>query len=163
MRRIVQLLKMVAKAQKDCRGLLISVLVAECYRPDKSRDDVALYNTIAAIHNRLQWNTAVYNPVLPGIELTYKDKYKYQVERFRDKLGEILEWLKPLFDVNCDELAALQAWNKVFIHDYWSDLCDAIELRRKSIFVSSTGAITSQQPTVQAVQSPSHRFFGDEK
>jgi len=167
MRRVVQLLKMFAKSRQSWKlpgGLLISVLVSECYTPDWQCDDVALYNTMIAIHNRLQWNTEILNPVDSSLKLTYKDEYVCQVERFEEQFGQALGWLKPLCDSNCDELAAYKAWNKVFQHNYWSELVSGVELSRaaKSLYVTSSGMIYTEKPSERAVQSPPHRFFGDE-
>jgi len=43
--------------------MLVSTLVAECYRADSDRDDGALYNTMVAVRDRLNFSTSIYNPV----------------------------------------------------------------------------------------------------
>ena len=83
MRRIVQLLKAFAKSRSSWNlpgGLIISVLVTLYYQPDENRDDVALYDTMVAIHNRLSQTIKVWNPVNPPELLTYKEEYQKQVE-----------------------------------------------------------------------------------
>lgn len=167
MRRVVQLLKMFAKSRPSWGlpgGLLISVLVSECYTADWQRDDAALYNAMVGIRSRLQWNTEILNPVDPSLKLTYKDEYVCQIKRFEEKLGLALDWLNPLCDPNCDELAAYQAWDKVFQHNYWSELVSGVELSRaaKSLHITSSGTIYTSKPSERAVQSPPHQFFGDE-
>lgn len=124
MRRIVQFLKAFSKSRSTWNlpgGLIISVLVVECYRPDYFRDDVALYDTIVAIRDRLLINTDVDSPVSLSETLTFKDKYKKQVERFRDKLEYAITKLEPVLDDECTEDKALTAWNSVFNHPFWSD------------------------------------------
>ncbi|CAG0975700.1 hypothetical protein ANRL4_01551 [Anaerolineae bacterium] len=166
MRRIVQLLKMFARSRPSWKlpgGLLISALVAECYRSNAHFDDAALYDTMAAIRVRLQGNTEILNPVDPSQKLTYKDKYINQVVCFEEKLGQALDWLGPLSQSDCDERKAYQAWSAVFRHDYWSALVDGVQLREaaKSLYVISSGEIRTEKPDVSAVPSPPHRFYGD--
>lgn len=168
MRRIVQLLKMFAKSSPNWRlpgGLLVSVLVSECYVADWYRDDLSLYNTIVAIHNRLGWNTEVLNPVDPTLKLTYKNEYLCQVQRLEEKLGKVIEWLAPLFEANCDELTAYKAWRKVFDHYYWGELVTGAEmaLASKGLYVGTTGLVHISKPSERSVHSPSHRFYGDEE
>jgi hypothetical protein len=167
MRRIVQLLKMFAKSRPNWGlpgGLLISVLVSECYVADWQCDDAALYNTIVAICNRIQSNTEILNPVDPSLKLTDKNEHVCQVERFGERLGQAIDWLNPLFDSACDKLVAYKAWNKFFQHDYWSELVSGVEMSQaaKSLHVAPTGMIYTEKPDGRAVQSPDHRFFGDE-
>ncbi len=166
MRRIVQLLKMFAKSRLSWSlsgGLLISVLVAECYSPDMHSDDTALYNTISAIQFRLKYNTEILNPVDRSLKLTYKGEYVNQVIQFREKLEQALEWLQQLCSFDCADLSAYKAWNNVFQHDYWSELINGIELQKavKSLYVMPTGELRTDKPTDRAVQSPPHRFYGD--
>lgn len=124
MRRVVRLLKAFAKSRKALKlpgGLIISVLVSECYHPDSSRDDVSLYQTMVAIHERLVGYVSVVNPVDNSQELTYKPEYTKQVERLRDELGQAIDELHVLFRSDCTESEARQAWDEVFRHPFWSD------------------------------------------
>ena len=124
MRRMVQLLKAFAKSRSSWNlpgGLIISVLVDECYQSDYDRDDVALYNTMAAILDRLRRDIEVWSPVSIAELLTYKEEYKKQVERFRDKLDSAITKLKPLFEDDCTTDKAMRAWNKVFNHPFWAE------------------------------------------
>lgn len=167
MRRIVQLLKMFAKSRPNWGlpgGLLISVLVSECYTADWQRDDAALYNTMVAIRNRIRWNTEVLNPVDRSLKLTDTYEHVCEVRRFGERLEQALNWLSPLCDSNCDELIAYKAWNKFFEHEYWSELVSGVELSRasKSLYVAPTGMIFTEKPDGRATSSPDHRFFGDE-
>jgi hypothetical protein len=177
MRRVVQLLKMFVKSRSSWQdsgktlpgGLLISTLVGkECYRSNSESDEKALYDTIVALHNRLQTNIEVNNPVDETQSLTYKDEYKNQVERFKEKLGKALEWLEPLLELEGDKESEAKAWKQFFNHDYWDDLVDQIseakslgEALRKTSFATSTGGITSIKPSEKHIEVPSHRYYGD--
>ena len=124
MRRTVQLLKAFAKSRSSWNlpgGLIISVLVDECYQPDYYRDDVALYNTMTSIRNRLALNTEVYSPISTSESLTNKEKYEKQVGRFRDKLDSAINKLAPVFKDDCTKEDAMSAWNSVFNHPFWAD------------------------------------------
>ena len=124
MRRIVQLLKAFAKSRSSWNlpgGLIISVLTSMDYKPNNDRDDIALYDTMVAIHNRLLFNTEVYSPVSSTESLTHREQYKKQVERFRDKLDSAVTNLAVLFQDDCTTDKTMKAWNKVFNHPFWSD------------------------------------------
>lgn len=166
MRRVVQLLKMFAKMHPSWNlpgGLLISVLVAECYQPSASRDDLALYNTMSSIRLRLQQNTEVINPVDSSYFLTDKQEHVNELVRFGERLGQALEWLQPLCNYDCDEVTAYKAWEQVYDNIYWNLLVEGAELRaaEKSIHVLPSGTVLTSKPTTPAVQSPPHRFYGD--
>ena len=124
-RRIVQLLKAFAKSRSSWNlpgGLIISVLLALCYQSDDNRDDVALYNTMVAIRDRLLLSTQVWNPVNQLELLTYKEEYKKQVERFRDRLDSAITKLGPLFEDDCTKEEAMEAWDHVFDHPFWAEV-----------------------------------------
>ena len=99
-RRVVQLIKMFVKSRSSWSlpgGLYISVLSSECYYPDLYRDDVALYETMKAIQQRLTNIVDVYNPVDQSSKLNYKNEYTNQIIRLREKLEKGLEWLENVF------------------------------------------------------------------
>ena len=124
MRRIVQWLKSFTKSRSSWNlpgGLIISVLVDECYQPDDYRDDVALYYTMVAICNRLVQNTEVDSPVSTSELLTNKENYKKQVERLQDKLDSAITKLAPVFEEDCTKDEAMSVWNSVFNHPFWAE------------------------------------------
>lgn len=121
-RRIVQYLKLFSKSRKSWNlpgGLLISALVAECYQPDNYADDKALFETMSAIHTRIQTSTEIRNPADPKLSLTYKNKHHKKVKNFGMRLDAAVRWLTPLSNKNCTELIACKSWKKVFNHPYW--------------------------------------------
>lgn len=122
MRRIVRYLKAFACSRDSWGlpgGLLITTLVGECYRPHPARDDEALVDTMAAIARRLHGSTKVHNPADRSVELTTKEEHHGQLRRFRERLDEALERLRPLQERSCNEAAAMEAWNWLFRHSYW--------------------------------------------
>jgi len=177
---MVQLLKKFAKSRSNWNlpgGLLISVLVSECYVSNSDRDDQALHDTMSAIYDRLMINIEILNPVDRQYFLTYKDEYRNQVSRFRDTLEKGLTWLEPLFSVNCSRLDALRAWNEIFQHPYWENLITEEEakvaqsigeayraaVQAGSLYVTSTGGISTSKPPIgRSVKVPDHRFYGGE-
>ena len=177
LRRVVQLLKMFTKSRSSWQkpgntlpgGLVISTLVGkDCYMPDGNSDEKALYETIKSLHTRLLGTTEVYNPV-DGIQpLTYKDEYKNQVNRLRDKLEKALEWLEPISSDASSKEDTAKAWKQFFNHDYWDDLVIQIneakvlgESLRTSSFVTASGKITATKPEKTHVEVPKHKYYGD--
>jgi hypothetical protein len=121
LRRIVRFLKWFTRSRPSWSlpgGLIISTLVVETYRPDFNRDDVALYNTIVALRNRLAGNTTVYNPA-DGSEFTANPEVLNQVKRFKTQLDMAVGKLATLFESDCDRSKARGAWDWVFVHDFW--------------------------------------------
>jgi hypothetical protein len=69
LRRIVRLVKWFCRSRTSWNlpgGMIVSALVVECYSPDPDRDDVALYNTLAALKARLDGNCRVFHPLGGG-------------------------------------------------------------------------------------------------
>ena len=128
---------------KMASGFAISVLVVECYVSD-DRDDVSLYETMRAIHSRLNGNLEVSHPVRD--EKLTKGSNDAQTKFLREKLSEALDHLTPLFDLDCSRLKALKAWKNVFNHQFWADQVTNEEEKAKSH--NSTIAI----PTVAATK-----------
>lgn len=123
MRRVVRWVKAFCKAHEGWNlpgGFILSTLVAECYAPHPHRDDVALYNTLAAIKTRLDMSCTIYNPVDSTKELTKQKKFLTQVEKLQKRLPGVINKLNILHDDNCDYLKARSAWNCLFEHTFWS-------------------------------------------
>ena len=127
MRRIVRWIKAFTKAREGWNlpgGLIISTLVAECYIPHNDRDDIALYRTLQAIKSRLDYGCTVYNPIDRSKELTEKQQFITQVKNLKKRLGSVLSKLTPLFEDECDDRKARNAWNYMFQHNYWLPVND---------------------------------------
>lgn len=122
MRRIVRWIKAFTKAREGWNlpgGLIISALVAECYQSHNDRDDIALYNTLREIKDRLDFDCSVYNPTDSSKELTEKQNFLTQAKNLKKRLGSVISKLKPLFDDECTEAKANKAWDYMFLHDFW--------------------------------------------
>lgn len=123
LRRITRFLKAFKNSRESWKtrmasGFAISALVVECYVAD-TRDDVSLYETIAAIHARLQWSLEVAHPVRD--EMITKGYDDPCMKFLRENLREALDHLEVLFDADCSRLDALKAWRNVYQHQFWKD------------------------------------------
>ncbi len=124
LRRIVRFLKWFARSRSSWSlpgGMIMTTLVCEVYRPDRKRDDVALYDTMVALRKRLKGSLKVSNPVDSSQELTARAECLSQVTRLRDRLADTIEKLSILNDPTCTEVKARSAWNAVFNSDFWEE------------------------------------------
>ncbi|WP_027873399.1 nucleotidyltransferase [Spongiibacter marinus] len=129
MRRIVRWIKAFTKAREGWNlpgGFIISALVAECYKPDKDRDDIALLNTLCAINTRLESSCDVYNPVDATQKLTDKQKFITQVNSLKKHLNSVTKELDVLMEDECTEEKAKKAWNYMFQHQFWEISTESI-------------------------------------
>jgi hypothetical protein len=141
LRRIVRLLKWFCKSRDTWDmpgGMIVSVLAVECYMADSTRDDIALYNTIVKLSNRLAHSCHVKSPVADEW-LTEKEKNLQRVRKFKGQLDKAIEKLAVLADNTCTDQQASQAWNFVFNHDFW------IEAANSVVRATSSGGLL--QPT----------------
>lgn len=130
-RRIVRMLKKFARSRLSWKNLItsgfaITVLAEEQYVAAADRDDVALRNIMRGMYNRLLLNLEVKHPVTSGAMVT-KGPDDAKMKFFRDKLGEALENLNVLDQVDCTQEQALKAWDKVFSTSFFSDRCQKSE------------------------------------
>lgn len=127
LRRVVRWIKSFARSRASWSlpgGMILTVLAVETYRPDSSRDDVALYDTITAMRDRLESDLDVDNPVAGG-SLTSKPAIKVQMESLLEKLNAFLPVVAVLEDDACTRAQALRAWGKFFNHEYWGETAEA--------------------------------------
>lgn len=123
-RRINRHLKKHARSRdswksRNLSGFGISTLLVEKNVLESDREDRALYKTMEAMRNRLNWNTVINHPVTPNETITSNNpdaKSTY----FRDRLTEALDHLAPLFEHDCDREKALKCWDKVFNTTFFS-------------------------------------------
>lgn len=155
MRRITRLTKAFSNSRDSWNspsGFIISVLVDEQYRAYEGRGDVALYETMRAIYNRLRSDLTIKHPILD--EYLTKSEEDACMIQFRDHLAEALDNLQDLLDEgNCTHKAAMKAWKKVFNNDFFTDLI-ADENR------SAAGglAISASEPTAPVRKRGGGRF-----
>ncbi|MBL8725531.1 MAG: hypothetical protein JNK49_15930 [Planctomycetes bacterium] len=125
LRRITRLLKKFAKSRKDWKGKAlggfgITKLVVEKYSANALREDTALHSVMQAIKSRLDYDLVVKHPVTPNDTIT-KGRDDARARFLREKLGDALEWLKPVFDAQCDRKTAAACWDKVFNTSYFTE------------------------------------------
>ena len=121
--RIVRLVKKFSKShenwnEKMLGGFAITVLVAECYKPNEKREDKALYNTMKAIQVRLNRSLDIKHPVTSG-EFIVDGAKGARARFFLKKLAIAKRNLAPLLKSNCTRSVALECWDKVFNTDFF--------------------------------------------
>lgn len=124
MRQIIRLLKNFGKSRSSWNlpsGLIVTVLVNECYSSVYPRLDEALLNAISSIKSRLTFDKYIQHPVV-------NESLSEKCESAVDELLERLEWalgqLEVLFESDCDRLKALKAWKKVFNTSFFDSMID---------------------------------------
>ena len=125
MRRIVRLIKAFARSRDSwpmqiASGFMISTLVVERYCSNEAREDVALYDTIAAIKNRLDLDLQIMHPVVNSDQLT-KGHNDTRAKFLRERLDWAISKLSVLFQADCTHRQALKAWDAVFNTNFFID------------------------------------------
>jgi hypothetical protein len=125
LRRIVRQIKKYARSRPSWSGQILSgfgitKLVTECFRSKPNREDASLHDTMRAICDRLNVNLVVGHPVTPGQTIT-KVTDDARARFLRDRLGEALDTLAPLFDADCPREKALKCWDRVYNTTYFSE------------------------------------------
>ena len=154
--RINRELKKYARSRQSWRagilsGFGISVLVVECFKAD-DREDVALYETMVAIRDRLQWNLQIPHPVTPGDYITdgFDDA---RARLFRDKLTDAIDWLQPLFQGDCNRERALKCWDKVFATKFFNERQEKEAQSSAPAVISSAAIISSTSRASGAIST----------
>lgn len=123
LRRITREIKKFAKSRDSwslLSGFGITKLVTECFRGNVNREDVALYDTMKAMRDRLNIDLVVKHPVTPNDTIT-KGENDPKAVNLKDRLSDAINWLAPLFDANCTREKALKCWDDVFNTDFFSN------------------------------------------
>ena len=158
LRRINRILKKFARSRQSWSGRIlsgfgISILVVECFR-HHDREDRALYDTMLAIRDRLDWNLQIAHPVTTGDYITSGDD-DARARCFRDKLTDAIDALQPLFDSDCTRERALKCWDKVFDTTFFRERLED-EKRdsvAKSAVITSAALLSSTATAAAAVSS----------
>ncbi len=133
LRRVTRHLKMFKISRESWKsrmtsGFVVSALIVECYVAAE-RDDISVYETMKAIHNRLNWNLEVKHPVRD--ETLTKGTDDAGTKFLREKLADALGHLSVLFESDSTRLKALKAWRDVYQHQFWKDRVSEEETRAK--------------------------------
>lgn len=135
LRRDTRLNKAFARSRESWRpriasGFMITTLIVnECYRANARREDKALYDTMVAIRDRLNWNLEVKHPTVEGETLT-SGPNDAQTKFLREKLDWAIGELDVLFDPDCTREQALKAWDKVFNTTFFSERLEEKESQK---------------------------------
>jgi len=135
LRRVVREIKKYARSRESWSGQILSgfgitKLVTECFRGDMWREDRALYETMKAIRDRLNWNLVVAHPVTPDQTIT-KGTDDPRARFLRARLTEAIDTLAPLFEHDCTRTKALKCWDKVYATTFFSNR-DETKIEKKS-------------------------------
>ncbi|WP_335237064.1 nucleotide-binding domain-containing protein [Nostoc sp.] len=168
MRRIVRFVKWFCRSRTSWSlpgGMIVSTLIAELgvYKANGDCDDIALYDTMVALRDRLKLSCKVYNPVDSSQELTGKTEVLNQVTRLRDNLNIAISKLDVLFDQSCTREKARYAWDWVFNHEFWVkkeiteviDFANIIAIARYSLIIRCDLAKYENGPTYKQYLSGS--------
>jgi hypothetical protein len=125
LRRIVRQIKKFRRSRDSWKGQILSgfgitKLVTECFRGDAGREDVALYETMKAMRDRLKINLVVAHPVTPNETITSGTE-DGRAAFLRDRLGDALTALAPLFERDCTRKTALKCWDKAFATTFFGE------------------------------------------
>lgn len=127
LRKIVRLSKMFCKSRSEWKnmpgGLIQTVLCTEKFQ-DYERLDEAFYYTMKEIKKRLEDSIEIFNPTDSSLSLLQTDIHRQKVRNWSSRLENKLKKLDILFDENCTQEDAENAWYEFFNHDYWKELAE---------------------------------------
>lgn len=122
LRQAIRLSKTFCKSRNfwNMPGGLIQTVLCDEKIQDYSRIDEMFYYTICAIRDRLMYNKEVYNPTdsLQSLLLVQEDRDK--LENLYNRLNTYISKLDILFNSDCTDKQAKDAWYNFFNHDYWN-------------------------------------------
>ena len=158
--RLNRLLKKLAKSRPSWKsqtlsGFGITALLEETIELRTNRDDVALYETMRSMRNRLLMNTVIKHPVTLGQTIT-KGNPDAKAKFFCDKLTDAINSLERLFDHDCDHETACECWDKVFYTTFFSERFEeenASKSQGSKQSVSSTAIVTATSVSGGAVRA----------
>lgn len=124
LREVVRLLKMFSKSRESWvnmpGGLIQSVLANEQFQ-SYERIDECFYYTVQAIKERLAEDTEVVNPTDPSKSLKLVSKDDTKMVNLYNRLNDKLSKLEILFEEDCTDYQAVEAWGEFFNHSYWTE------------------------------------------
>lgn len=122
LRQAIRLSKTFCKSRDSWNmpgGLIQTVLCDEKIQ-DYTRIDEMFYYTICSIRDRLMYNKEVYNPTDSSQSLLLVQEDRDKLENLYNRLNIYISKLNVLFDSDCTEKQAKDAWYNFFNHDYWN-------------------------------------------
>lgn len=126
LRKVIRLSKMFCKSRDFWvnmpSGLIQTILCDEQIDIDYERLDENFYYTMKAIINRLNSRLEVEAPVDNSRILVSGNKDYKRMENWENRLSKKLIELDVLFDSDCSDNNAIEAWNIFFNHSYWGEI-----------------------------------------
>lgn len=122
LRQAIRLSKTFCKSRDSWNmpgGLIQTVLCDEKIQ-DYTRIDEMFYYTICSIRDKLMYNKEVYNPTDSSQSLLLVQGDRDKLENLYNRLNTYISKLNVLFDSDCTEKQAKDAWYNFFNHDYWN-------------------------------------------
>ena len=124
LRKVVRLSKMFCNSRDAWKnmpsGLIQTVLCEEKLESSYERIDELFYYTMKAIVERIETNRTVKAPVDNGRDLTPRNSDVQKMTNWKNRLKSKLEDLEILFNEECTECDAIQAWYGFFNHGFWN-------------------------------------------
>ena len=153
-------------------GMKLMMLTVQCQPDFDERIDVAFYNLIENLHDRLKYDKVIKNLAHPDQPELTKTSNDSNVSDFYEKLEEALEKLSVLFDDTCTKSDARTAWNFIFQHsaklkEIDDELAEKAKkeaaLMQKASLIGSSMACTNAygQISTQGVRNREHKFYGE--
>lgn len=130
LREIVRLLKMFCKSRPISwknmpGGLILSVLADEKFQA-YDRIDERFFYTLQEIKDRLLWNKEVVNPTDSSKSLMLVSSDNDKMTNLYNRLSQQLAKLDVLFESDCTQKKAIEAWECFFNHSYWTEQKQAL-------------------------------------
>lgn len=121
LRQAIRLLKTFCKSRDSWKmpGGLIQTVLCEEQIQDYTRIDEMFYYTICKIRDRLSYNKEVFNPTDNSQSLLLVQEDRDKLDNLYTRLNIYIQKLEVLFNDNCTEKQAKDAWYDFFNHDYW--------------------------------------------
>jgi len=123
LRKTIRLSKMFCKSRNSWNmpgGLIQTVICDEVFE-ESDRLDEMFYNNMCAVRDRLNESIEVNNPTDTEKSLLLKKKDEDEMNNWKKRLSDKITKLDILFENDCTENDAKNAWYDFFKHDYWID------------------------------------------
>ena len=137
LRKVVRLSKMFCKSRDSWKnmpsGLLQTVLCDEKLQGTYDRIDELFYYTMVEVVNRIEKEPTVAAPVDNGRDLTPRQSDRQKMINWKNRLKSKLADLEILFEENCSQLDAVQAWYGFFNHEFWKNESDKSQYREMQL------------------------------
>ena len=128
LRKVIRLSKMFCGSRVSWKnmpsGLLQTVVCAENLKSSYSRIDELFYYTMKAVVARLEQCLTVIAPIDQGRDLTPRAIDIKKMTNWKNRLKSKLEDLDILFEPDCTQKDAAQAWFGFFNHNYWQGIIE---------------------------------------